>query len=375
MVDYGFLLSDEPFEEFAGAQKISLGSKLESEGWFSTEVSNLNQKFHYCRAYVSYDDNEDYFSKMSVINTRPGQWVEKSVFPGTAKIGATSFVIKNTAYIVGGQSDELWSFDPMTNEWTQMASAPQPMDNPVCFVLNGKAYVGTNIMGIHSDRLADFWKYDPASNTWTEVASPSKFKGSFVTNPFAFAMDGFGYIECNYNHLIQYNPTVDKWENAEVSRQFEFDREDATVIASDDSVIVVGGHNVLGDYLDDVQIFTAQSQGWELKNNFPQDRNLTEEKGRTGGLGFYLNGHFYAGMGEAENRLSYADLYVYDPEKDQWVANTPIPTSSVGNWGIQQGVGFTVDGKGYIGLGRRNWGVGSSSFSDFNLKVWEFIPD
>ena len=375
IIEYGFLVSDQPFEEFAGAKKISLGNTLDSEGWFAANTTGLTQNFHYCRSFVSYDDNESYFSEMSVINTRPGRWVEKSSFPGDAKISATSFVIKNTAYIAGGHSDELWSFNPETDTWTQMASCPEPLENPVCFVVGNNAYIGTNVMGIHSDRLADFWKYDPAINEWSVVASPSLFKGTFVTNPFAFSMGNYGYIECNYNHLIQYDPVNNKWQDANPNTVFEFDREDATVVAGDDKVMVIGGHNILGDYLDDVQIFSGQTGGWEIKNDFPNDLTLTEKKGRTGGLGFFINGKFYAGMGEAENRQSNSDLYVYDPEMDQWVANTPIPAPDLGNLGIQQGVGFAVNGKGYIGLGRRNYGFDAGSFSEFNFRIWEFTPE
>lgn len=375
IVEYGFLIADAPFEDFVGARKISLGNSLDSEGWFTANATGLTQKFHYCRSFVSYDDNESYFSQMSVINTRPGRWVEKSRFPGKEKVGATSFVIKNTAYIVGGFSDELWSYDPAADTWTQMASCPQPLANPVCFVLDNNAYVGTNVTGIHGDRLADFWKYDPTINEWSVVASPSQFKGSFVINPIAFSMNGYGYLECNYNHLLQYDPVNDNWQNANPNAVFKFDREDPTVVASDDKVIVIGGHNILGDYLDDVQVFSALSGGWKSKNNFPTDETLTKEKGRTGGLGFYINDNFYAGMGEAENRQTNSDLYVYDSEYDQWVANTPIPAPDYGNWGIQQGVGFAVNGKGYIGLGRRNYGFDAESFSEFNFRVWEFIPD
>ena len=375
IIDYGFLVHDQPFEGFEADRKVSLGADFGNHEKYATTIDNLSKEFYYIRAYVSYEDDENYFSAQSVINTKPGTWTAKAAFPGDAKIGATSFVIGDKAYIAGGKSDELWSYNPATDLWEQKAPTPKALENPVSFVINDKAYVGCNLFGENSDRLDDFWQYDPARDQWKLVASPSEFKGSMVENPFAFSMGRFGYIECNYNLLLQYDPIADRWHYVQSDEYFEFDREDAVALAKDDVAIVTGGHNVLGEYLGDVQVFSGTQSAWERKEELPVNRHIDTQNGRTGALGFVLNNRFYMGMGEAENNLSHTDLMVYDNTNDMWIANEVIPAPDFGNFGIQQGVGFAVNGKGYIGLGRRNWRAGVEDFSMVNFQLWEFTPD
>lgn len=375
ITDYGFLYSETPFEGFVGANKISLGNTFEGSGNFSTNLSSLTKRFYFVRAYVSYEDNENYFTDLSAINTQPGKWVQKAAFPGEAKIRATSFVLDGKAYIAGGQSDELWMYDPVADSWTQKNSSPKPMDNPINFVIGNKAYVGLNIHGIEKDRLPDFWRYDPVQDSWEEVASPSEFMGSIVVNPIGFAMRGRGYLECNFNRMLEYNPISNEWSNAPPNEIFQFDRSDAISICVGDSVVVIGGIDAADNYREDVQIYSGRNKAWEIKNEFPQDPYLGNELGRTSGVGFALNGEFYAGMGEAESRLSFGDLYVYSPRNDMWIANATIPAIDFINYGIQQGVGFSINNVGYVGLGRRAWRAGSEDFSTVNKYTWAFIAD
>ena len=372
IIDYGFLISDTPFEGFVGADRISLGNSFEGSGNFSTHLSPLMDRFYYTRAYVSYEDDEHFFTDISVINTQPGRWVEKAPFPGDGKIGATSFVIDGKAYVAGGQSDELWMYDPATDTWSQKASSPKPLNNPVNFVIGNKAFIGTNIHGIEQNRLPDFWSYDPVRDEWKEIASPSEFKGSITVNPIAFSIRGRGYIECNFNLLLEYNPISDAWDYAPPLELFQFDRSNAIAITNGDSVLVIGGVDATDDYREDVQLYSGRANSWELKNNFPQSPNLGIEQGRTGGVGFAINGNFYAGMGEADSRLSHADLYVYIPRHDLWAANSTIPTLINEPLGIQQAVGFSIENTGYIGLGRRSWREGAQDFSTLNLRFWAF---
>ena len=375
VIDYGFLINNEPFEGFEADRKISLGNTFGDKEKFETKLSNLTEKVHFLRAYVEYEDDESYVSDLAVINTQPGKWVRKSPFPGKAKIRPASFVINGIAYIVGGKSDELWSYDPSTDHWEQKASCPKALDNPLSFVINGRAYVGCNLFGNQSDRLDDFWSYDPERDQWKTVASPSEFRGSHVKNAFAFSMGRFGYIECNYNQLLQYDPFANRWYFAKSKGYFQFDREDAVALSIGDQAIVVGGQNAVGEYLADVQIFSAKDSTWIEKATFPANKDIDTKNGRTGGIGFVLNNQYYAGMGEAPNRLSYPNLYHYDAEHDLWIANERIPALDYGDFGIQQGVGFSVNGKGYITLGRRNWRIGSEDFSETNKDLWEFNPE
>ena len=73
-----------------------------------------------------------------------------------------SFIIDNKAYVF---NYELWQYDPVTENWKQMADFPgQSRWGPVGFAINNKGYVGT---GYYNDGggdiyLDDFWEYLPA---------------------------------------------------------------------------------------------------------------------------------------------------------------------------------------------------------------------
>jgi len=68
--------------------------------------------------------------------------------------------------------DELWAYDPATNQWTQLEAEgdmPAPR-NGHCLVADSSA--GTLVLfgGTNSEAsLNDLWTYDPASNAWTAI--------------------------------------------------------------------------------------------------------------------------------------------------------------------------------------------------------------
>src|ERR1700759_3869303 len=79
--------------------------------------------------------------------TQDGNWVERGDFDGIPRSEAVSFVIGDSAYIGMGvdanflRYNDMWSFDPVTFNFFQLATCPGIARNSaVGFSVNGKGY-------------------------------------------------------------------------------------------------------------------------------------------------------------------------------------------------------------------------------------------
>ncbi|MEL6356820.1 MAG: kelch repeat-containing protein, partial [Bacteroidota bacterium] len=101
---------------------------------------------------------------------------------------------------------------------------------------------------------------------------------------------------------------------------------------------------------------SAEIISWRQKTNFPGPA-------RQGAFSFSINGKGYVGGGYGgPNATSFTDFWEYDPTLDEWnqLADFPGPTRSYG-------LGFGINGKGYVATG--------SSFNiDFFNDMWEYDP-
>lgn len=133
-------------------------------------------------------------------------WETSPSIQGTKRTNATSFVIDNKAYVVGGLANgayptDFWMFDPDTQAWEQKAQIADKTDddfdddyttitrlNTVSFVINGLGYLATGETGSLNSYT---WEYNPISDRWTERTS---FEGSARTGAVGFSIDERGFV-------------------------------------------------------------------------------------------------------------------------------------------------------------------------------------
>ena len=114
--------------------------------------------------------------------TSTNTWSSKAIMPAFGGCGGSA-VISGKLYVFSGctrsstgaqvASRLLHRYDPTTNTWATLASAPAVHFQPVVGSSGGKLYVvgGNNGAGTQTNRLD---VYDPATNTWsTRAAMPS----------------------------------------------------------------------------------------------------------------------------------------------------------------------------------------------------------
>lgn len=98
---------------------------------------------------------------------------------------------------------------------------------------------------------------------------------------------------------------------------------------------------------------------WKLKTDMP-----IFSQGRWGMQTFQINGKMYSGGGYEGNFLSANDFYSFDPVTKVWAPKNNLPGTNANRSG---GIGFTINGKAYMGLGIENF----NSFTD----PWNFLTD
>jgi N-acetylneuraminic acid mutarotase len=104
----------------------------------------------------------------------------------------------------GAASRHLYRYDPATNTWATLASAPSVHRLGAGGVINGKFYVAGGL----NNKTLDV--YDPWSNTWRTLASmPATRHVGAIMNSKLWMIGGTGF-ESNQTTYV-YNPVTNRW--------------------------------------------------------------------------------------------------------------------------------------------------------------------
>ena len=112
----------------------------------------------------------------------------------TAKSELISTVLDNKIYVIGGfengrsPTPEVEVYDPISNNWSIVASLPQPLNHTAAASYNGKLYM---VGGGYLDRNAlssRLFIYDSSTNQWPQGTNlpTAVFAISFMFSGFLF---------------------------------------------------------------------------------------------------------------------------------------------------------------------------------------------
>lgn len=276
-----------------------------------------------------------------------GNWIDRSVFDGSARSGATSFVIGNLGYMGTGYDGDdylnsFWAYDMEGDYWSQKADFPGAARNAaVGFQINGAGYIGSGYDGVNE--LDDFYSYDPAVNSWVQIAS---LPGTQRRSAVGFSANGYGYFGTGYDgendmkDFWKYDPSSDSWTELE---GFGGDKRRAATSFTINDIIYVGTGVANGLYLDDFWAFDPQTETWSKKSDLDEedDYQIT----RSNAVGFSLNGYGYFACG-AQNGATNS-VWEYDPSSDTWEQKTNFEGST-----RQDAIAFSNGSRAFVGMGR-----------------------
>ncbi|MDD2813424.1 MAG: kelch repeat-containing protein [Bacteroidales bacterium] len=191
-----------------------------------------------------------------------------------------------------------------------------------------------------------------AQNKWERKADLPEVH----VNAVSFSFGDYGYLGTgissgNGNLVYRYDPQNDKWERYSVMPGPP--RDEAFCFPFKDRIIIGGGLNTLGANDNELWEFDPVENTWNRRNDLPfhfHNRYLA--------IGFSINDKGYLKRPEIDD---YGSLVEYDPITDEWTRRADFP-----GIGVFQQVGFSLLGKGYVGLG----------FGDRQLtsEWWEYDP-
>ena len=291
--------------------------------------------------------------------------------PARVDLRATAATILATAALAAmtlGVSCGSTNGDPtipdgsQTSGWQQVATFGGPaVAFSAAFTIGNRAYVGTGY-----GPTVVFWQYDPDADSWTRKAD---LGGASRGAAVAFAIGERGYIgtgygndEVRFSDLWEYDPGADRWtQRASLPAAV---RDHASAFAVGQKAYVVGGMTCQGSAcstLREVWEYDPATNVWTRKADFPVEI--------TTAACFVLNGIGYVGTGYEGPQGSSAvstHLWAYDPVADTWTRRADLP--AVGRY---RAVGFSLNGKGYIGTGIRSSGPGGTVVL---RDMWEYDP-
>jgi len=252
-----------------------------------------------------------------------GDWTRNttSIFPGSARSHAASFVIGNMGYVVGGNNgvtsvlrNEAYEFDHEQGDWKRMKDFQgRARYQAVGFAINGKGYVGTGYgwVGEGKERelqaLRDFYQFDPniidtdgVRGVWVEVAPlPEKWGGQEGAKvrraAIAFSLQDneskkwYGYVGTGFTDVPDKEYLMDFWR---------FDSEGTTINPDDPDNPWIGR--------------------WEPVNGYRGNK-------RHGAAVFVIDNKAYICSGGNPTNLN--DFWRFDPNASdptlKWIYNRP----------------------------------------------------
>lgn len=202
-------------------------------------------------------------------------------------------------------------------------------------------------------------------NTWIQKADVGGFAGVEKSGSVGFAIGNKGYIGLGSNHFEwggtkdfwEYNPDNDTWtQKADYPGVNGYGVFGATGFSINNKGYVGTGWGFGTDYFTTIFFFEFDpiTNTWTQKADVPGPP-------RIGAVGFSLNGKGYFGLGQGYLK----DFYEYDPATDTW-----IQKADLGEIGLGNAVAFTIGNKGYVGTGN---GIGMEA-DDYTRSFYEYNP-
>lgn len=202
----------------------SLPSSFQTDHSFGFSINNTG--------YLVTGGNTDiygtttYYDNFFSYNPTSDEWTEEDNFPGGKRGYAIGDVWDEKAYFGFGLKidpstgeeiflNDLWTFDPTTNTWSELSACPCTARSHPAFVThNGKIYVG---MGSYAlGNLNDWWVYDITSDSWSQkIDFPSHERHhpyQFAVGDFVYSGFGHGDVSPNiYDNWYKYDPVNNNW--------------------------------------------------------------------------------------------------------------------------------------------------------------------
>jgi Uncharacterized protein conserved in bacteria len=168
-----------------------------------------------------YDGTDELYQKTFYMYDPTGNTWTSVPFEGEKRYGASTFVINDKAYLVGGYGTsglvyDFYQFDPTSSGWTRKrdiknTSSDSYDDSYTDIMRYGAAGFASSTKGYltcgqSNSILQVTWEYDPTNDLWTKKTS---FEGAGRKNTVGFAINGRLYVATGEQGSTYFD---DNWE-------------------------------------------------------------------------------------------------------------------------------------------------------------------
>ncbi|MBX3239029.1 MAG: hypothetical protein KIT80_09630 [Chitinophagaceae bacterium] len=167
------------------------------------------------KIYVGLGEGGDFFTgaveytDIWEYNPQTDTWSRKSDFPGRPRSYASTFVINDKAYVIGGTilhdghivgdvTNELWEYTPSNDSWRKISyqNGPEPIFSACTFSYDNKGYILSGFKttvspGGYVNGPTINWQFDPKTETFLEITSNAGGKPIYQNgNKFVLVFPG-----------------------------------------------------------------------------------------------------------------------------------------------------------------------------------------
>ncbi|MCP3659493.1 MAG: hypothetical protein GY830_03900 [Bacteroidetes bacterium] len=269
---------------------------------------------------------------------------------------------------------DFYRYNYILNNWIKLKKFPGGRrTDSISLVVKGKAYVGCGkddgdpSLKIPERYREDIYRYNTKNDTWSLIAP---FPLCLRRNMIAFTIKSIGYVGLgrfgakNFANIFKYNTIQNKWIKA-----FEYEsKQNPKLVFTINDTLFLGGKTFF--CLD-------KNDQWKQLQNIPEGNNAD--------VVFVIKDKAYVGFGGMKEKNLKSKkrrkskkyfkenlFYSYDPKNDKWTEIKPFPGKS-----IRGCVAFTLNNKGYVGLGEDNDGNLYKEFYCYDPEnnSWQKITD
>lgn len=269
-------------------------------------------------------------------------------------------VLDGKAYIFGGRDqngrflNDLWSYDPLTDTWTDLGGTPlKPRVKASIAAMENQVYMGLGYSANHayvdSAYQQDWFAYTPQTGEWKRCADfPSKNSVAaltYVRSEKAYILYGNGRFFTS--EIYAYTPSANSWEEAPRLHKRPRACFGACAATYDGELYFGTGfdtYNTSVWYAVDI----ARDQ-WTARQSVP-GKGREWSSAASSEEYIYLFGGRYFG-GDLTGGEVFGDYLRYSPAQDRWEHCGTMPCGRAENQ-----IAFTISGKVYFGLGENEKG-------------------
>lgn len=149
------------------------------------------------RASFSIGNLGYFITPSEVVEFRTDSAIAKVIasLPATASIPTAAFSVGYKGFVIfsgSNGSSQIWQFIPGSKSWTQKTSAPVALgtNSNFVFVIDQKAYVGSDNLDSGTGNGNPFYSYDTNLDQWEELPN---YPGTNATGVAAIALNQLGY--------------------------------------------------------------------------------------------------------------------------------------------------------------------------------------